>query len=83
MTANFPSSSLAMNLMNSFNRLPVRLDLRKLAIIFYAEAGCRRLPKKNGVLIGESVENTARARRAMRYLNDETHHTDYQNLETR
>jgi hypothetical protein len=39
--------------------------------------------KKNGVLIGESVENTARAWRAMRYLNDETHHTDYQNLETR
>ena len=39
--------------------------------------------KKNGVLISESVENTARAWRTMRDLNDETHHTDYKNLETR
>lgn len=83
MPAYFPSSALVMNLMNSFNRLPVRLDLRKWAIIFYAEAGCRRLPKKNGVLIRESVENTARACRVRRYLNDEIHHTNHENLETR
>jgi hypothetical protein len=49
MTANFLSSALARNLMNSFNRLSVRLDLRKLAAIFYTKAGCRMCPLKEVV----------------------------------
>jgi hypothetical protein len=45
MTANSLSSALARNLMNSFNRLSVRLDLRKFSAIFYTKAGCRRCPQ--------------------------------------
>ncbi len=51
MTANSLSSALARNLMNSFNRLSVRLDLRKFSAIFYTKAGCRRCPQDDTSLI--------------------------------